>query len=103
MNAKGFALALLFFISATALVISGLAMRSRFAEGTHARHEICQQITVIKGILYDEHTAKLHSTVRYLNKHPNGVPSIGVSRQDLFDAIAVERRIVNQTKPMECP
>lgn len=75
----------------------------RFGQGRHTKHYICEQIAIVKKILNDEHrTQRLNQRV-YLKQHPNGIPSIGVSRQDVLDSIAEQTRIIKQTKPPDCP
>lgn len=93
---------LLFVVCGISIVIGSLGLKERFSQGNQTRRELCRGIGVVKQILLDEHRVKLANSQRYLRRHPDGAPSIDVSRQDLLRAIRAEQKIVRETRRRDC-
>jgi len=98
------------FISfAVSVVVFVFYISGRFTAGAAKRHELCVQINAVKKILHDEHSPKLKTAQKNLQKYPNGLTintdhgKLRITHPDLLHARDDEAKIVRDTRPELCP
>ena len=83
-------------------VVLGLSLLIgwRFNSGAHTRRALCQRINLVKKILHDEHSTKLHRQMVFLKHHPHGIP--GIPRHLILQGIEDERATLRAVQPDHC-